>query len=116
MANRKNSFFDRLTAMILTIAIVLGSVPVSAFAATGITAENQVADNGTINGWQQYFGTGSNGRINTEYAGAIWTDKSVFTDETLGNAFSDVKKSSTGGSAVIAAPEEDNFLISLSAL
>ena len=109
MAKRKN-IFDRLTALVLCFAIVFGMLPLEVFAATSleIKAGDKVSDNSTINGWQTYFGT-DEGNISTQFAGAIWTDKSVYAD---GNA---AKNDLPALEDEIVA-QGDNFLVALSAL
>ncbi len=108
MANNKNIFMKRLTALMLTFVMVFGMLPLDAFAATSLKVENKVSDNDTINGWQTYFGA-NGGQISTEYAGAIWTDKSVYASGEEANAdFSFLNKDTVAAG--------DNFLVSLSAL
>ena len=103
--NTHYRFSHRLLAMVLAFVLVLGMAPKTAFTATAVEYETKVADPSTLNGWQKYFGTAAqamNGRVDTEYAGGVWTDKSVFTDAS---AFSGV-----------TLTDESNFLVALSAI
>jgi len=131
----------RIIATILSIALMITSVPWTAldvFAATvnlpadNVGANTYISDSNTINGWKNYFTDSS-----TEYAGAVWTDKAVFTNS--GNAAGTVIPSdftglakkyvqvtanpggtdeitmTTNGTADISVQNE-NFLVALSAL
>lgn len=98
MQKHKKGFFQKFLALMLSIAMVVGAVPVTSMAAEGVT--EKVADTSTIDGWENYFTEGS-----TEFAGGVWTDKSVFTDA---EAFADLPE--------VQMVNEDNFLVSLSAL
>lgn len=107
----------KILSAFLAAALIVTYVPWYAFqaSAANLDFENQVADFGTIHNWQEYFGD------TTEYAGAVWTDKSVFTDETLAAANAahtgfNVTKDSLGDAAEVLAPQENNFLVSLSAI
>lgn len=93
-----------ILAFILSVALVLGGVPITA-RADGLDTNGKVTDPSTLHDWQNYFTESS-----TEFAGGVWTDKSVFegVDEfetSLGNTAMDIKMKS-----------EDNFLVALSAL
>jgi hypothetical protein len=57
--------------------------------------------------WKDYFG-----RNDTAYAGAVWTDKSVFVDA---QDFYGVNKLATGGAGAVTVTK-DNFLVALSAI
>ena len=81
MKKGKYSIVKRFWAMVITLAMILGMVPVAGFAATGSTASavvNKVADPGTINTYKDLLGAFADGN---RYAGRIWTDKSVLGDQ-----------------------------------
>ena len=95
---------QRVLAFVLSITLMLGGVPITA-KADNSNNNGKVTDPSTIHGWENYFKNDT-----TEFAGGVWTDKSVFenVDEfetSLGNKTMDIKMKS-----------EDNFLVSLSAL
>ncbi len=95
---------QKVLAFILSVSLVLGGIPLTAKAAPA-TANNKITDPSTIHQWQDYFTDTS-----TEFAGAVWTDKSVFKgvedfETALGNSRMDIQMKG-----------EDNFLIALSAL
>lgn len=95
---------QRVLAFILSLALVFGGIPLTA-KADGLNTNGKVTDPSTIHDWQNYFTDDS-----TEFAGGVWTDKSVFEgveefETSLGNSAMDIKMKS-----------EDNFLVSLSAL
>jgi len=97
----------RIIATILSIALMITQVPWAAmgvFAQTSldIVSGSQIADPDTTNDWVNYFGKVNN-QISTEYAGGVWTDKSVFAgNKTLDGV------SFTAG--------ENNFLVATSAI
>ncbi|MBE5928378.1 MAG: hypothetical protein E7267_03260, partial [Lachnospiraceae bacterium] len=103
----KTNILKRVLAIFLCITLIMTSLPFSSKNITAADSDSDesislTADSSTMDGWQQYFPTGNN--VNTENAGAIWTDKSVFTDDS---AFSDVD---------ITMNEQDSFLVALSAM
>lgn len=96
------SALQKLLALTLTLVLVIGLLPnVQLPAAAAIQAADRVADPSTLNEWENYFGPNV---LSTEFAGGVWTDKSVFTNA---NAFR----------AEIAMDDPaNNFLIALSAI
>lgn len=68
---------------------------------------DRVVDNSTMDQWKTYFGPD---HLDTEFAGAVWTDKSVFKDA---GAFANA--SSVSGETVTML-DSDNFLVALSAI
>ena len=71
------SFGKRLLAVILSIAMVIAYFPGVALTASAADYSGKEADPATINRWKALFGEDL---ITTEYAGGVWTDKSVFDD------------------------------------
>ncbi len=70
----------RIIAMILSLVMVLYLLPTLSFdaqAAAGLTSGTVVADASTMDEWMGPFLP--NGLPSTDYAGSIWTDKSVLT-------------------------------------
>ncbi len=98
----KTKFSHKLLSLFLSIIIILACLPLAALTASAESRDSitRIADSSTMNGWQEFFPTGDN--INTENAGGIWTDKSVFKDDT---AFPD-----------ITMTDKDSFLVALSAM
>ena len=88
-------------SLLLCLSLILAWIPAGAPRATAAEADRRVADNATLNQWQEYFGPNS---LSTEFAGGVWTDKSVMTDAS---AFS---------ANISMIDPENNFLIALSAL
>ena len=86
----------RLLSLLLCVAMLMAWIPMSVQADT--PDDTRVADPSTMDNWKDIFlNTGS-----TENAGAVWTDKSVFTDNTLLPG--------------ITQDEADSFLVALSAM
>lgn len=92
----------RLLAAVAAVAVLVAAMPLSALTAehtAPVTVTDKVADPSTID-WTKYFGSTN---MDTEFAGGIWTDKSVFTaatDELPGVALND----------------KNHFLVALSAI
>ncbi len=100
------TFLKRTLCLLLSAVMIVGLYPFSIVSAesalptpTGTMGEAKTADPSTMNDWMNYFNSDS-----TEYAGGVWTDKSVFTDAS---AFT------TNG---ISLKNQDYFLIALSAM
>lgn len=103
MKKAKNTLTKRLLAMLLCIIMVAAMLP------TVIQAEtegNRTVDPSTMDSWEDMFGTA---KLDTEYAGGVWTDKSVFLD-------ADEFASATNTKGEKVTVGEDNFLVALSAL
>ena len=95
----KNKLSKRVLSVILCLALLMAYLPMAAYAAEN--ADNRVADPSTMDGWKELF---LSDPLNTENAGGVWTDKSVFTDAS---AFA-----GTG----ITRDGDDSFLVALSAM
>ena len=100
----------RMLSLILVLVMLFSVIPAAAFAVVADPAQlsgTMVADPSTLNGWETYFGlrTDANGNsfYSTEYAGAVWSDKTVLT-QVPAQFPSSVKLG------------KDNFLVALSAL
>ena len=84
----KRKFFKRTAAILLVMAMTvsLGSALVS-HAATADQAYTFESDSVTLDDWKQYFGANV---LDTENAGRIWNDKSVFTDPSILGSLNDM--------------------------
>ncbi|MBQ8288419.1 MAG: hypothetical protein IJX76_06575 [Clostridia bacterium] len=91
----------RFLAGFLAIAMLIVAVPVLGLASIAPTTESRVTDPSTMDHWKQYFGSDV---LSTVNAGAIWTDKSVFTDASAFNGL------------VTMDDPNNNFLVALSAI
>lgn len=102
MTRTKNILKKGLSLLICT-ALIVCALPF-AFS-TEVSAQDsayiRIADPSTMDDWKNIF---SHDNPTTEYAGGIWTDKSVFTDDS---AF---------GGKVTMQDENNNFLVALSAI
>ncbi|MDO4746599.1 MAG: VWA domain-containing protein, partial [Bacillota bacterium] len=106
----KNKFGKSLLAMMLAIMLVVGMTPTT-FLGVNVEAAttDKIADNSTIYEWKDYFLDLE--EKGTEYAGGVWTDKSVFeSGDAFDEALQDIE-TETG-----IETDEDNFLIAMSAL
>ncbi len=95
----------RLISAILCLALLMSFLPSFATAIDVDAIDNRVVDDVTWDEWKLLFGPD---HPSTENAGAVWTDKSVFTPNNLPKEFTDAngKLTDTG----------DNFLVALSAI
>ena len=96
----KSNVFKRVMSLVLCLALVMSYLPMTAKAEIE-DASGQMADASTMDRWQDLF---LGDPLSTEHAGTVWTDKSVFTDNSafLG----------TG----ITMDKKDSFLVALSAM
>lgn len=99
----------RILSVILALIVFCACLPIAAIAAT--PTDNRVVDLSTMDDWKQFFG---NNTLSTANAGAVWTDKSVFTNASEFNNLSIFGDDSA--SASIQMDEANNFLVALSAL
>ena len=116
---------NKIMKLVLSLLITVTLIPTMTISADAFTVESvgdntYISDPSTMNDYQDYFTDES-----TEYAGSVWTDKSVFTNTS---AFNDVTHRGgiivgdtvsndtllTDGEKV--ALGKDNFLIALSTI
>jgi len=91
----------RFLAVLVSITMVLGMLPMTTMAADS-ASDTRIVDDSTIHDWKNLFV-----EENTYDAGAVWTDKSVFTE--VPNDFKNVDK-------LAMKDADNNFLVALSAL
>ncbi len=105
----KNKIFKRLVVIVVTLALLLQMFPIATFAAEP-TNDTRIADLPTMTDWQNYFGDTV---LNTENAGGVWGDKSVFLSADDFNAALEA-----GVADYDIKMDEDgtNFLVALSAI
>ncbi len=98
----RTTLSQKILSVFLCLTLIMSYLPTFSLVASAAEDDSitTVADSSTMNGWQNFFPMGEN--INTENAGGIWTDKSVFTND---DAFSD-----------ITMTEKNSFLVALSAM
>lgn len=101
---RKTNVWKRVFSLLLCLAMLMACVPVSGMTlssdAAQIVSGSKTADPSTVKDWEDFFGPD---KRDTEYAGGVWTDKSVFTGAT----------SELPG---VTMANSDNFLVALSAI
>lgn len=103
------SVLQKILAAALALVLVLGLMPVLSSSVTAVSTDSKlnivsgskVADDPTLNEWTKYFGPD---KLDTEFAGAVWSDKSVFS-----SANSNLLPG-------ITLSDPDNFLVALSAI
>ena len=100
---KKYNLIQKALSLFLSFVLIVGLLPSFAFAGIDPMADisDRISDLNTMNGWQDFFGPD---KLSTEFAGGVWTDKSVLT-------------SATDFSALITMDDpENNFLVALSAI
>lgn len=116
MKNRRIK--DRIISVILSVVMLFGLLPAGVmFASTDTFGAERITDAHTLDQWMQYFGTqtdNANGvSLSTEFAGGVWTDKSVFTPDNLPSQITDA---TYNGNSIAVTDKGDNFYVALSAI
>ncbi len=105
----KTKFSHKVLSVFLCVVLMLSYIPFSALAAPAVSDYVRTADASTMDGWKTVFKL--DGLLDTENAGGVWTDKSVFTKNGIAE---------TGSTSVFNAlgisPSDENFIVALSAL
>lgn len=112
---RKYKVSQRIWALVLSVVMILGMLPVTAYAAATDAVVRQ-ADPSTMNEYRELFldpdviGV----ELTTENAGGIWTDKSVFSADNIpGELTGAISEENT---KISVKDTGDNFLVALSAI
>ncbi|MBE6825050.1 MAG: hypothetical protein E7513_06860 [Ruminococcaceae bacterium] len=98
MKRRSTKITTKILSIVISLLLIVSCIPV-ALSASASQNDTRVVDPNTMENWEMYFGESV---TNTENAGGIWTDKSVFKDA-----------SELPG---VSMKEDDNFLVALSAV
>lgn len=115
----RKSVTTRIISAVLCLVMVLSCVPVWTLNTTAatVTTGGQTVDPHTLDQWMEYFGVQTddpnNVSLSTEFAGAVWTDKSVFDP---GNIPSQLTGATYNGNSISISDDGDNFLVALSAI
>ncbi|MBO5317195.1 MAG: VWA domain-containing protein, partial [Oscillospiraceae bacterium] len=102
---KTRSIGQRMLSLLLSLALLVTWIPWSAMSAyaepvLNVVQDSKKADPSTIDNWTNYFGPD---KMDTEFAGAVWTDKSVYT-------------AATNDLPGVTLDGENNFLVALSAV
>ena len=107
----------RILSLILCLAILLVYAPYSATQANAAAQGDRITDPHTLDQWMQYFGSmenhSQNVSLSTEFAGGVWTDKSVFLP---GQLPTQLTAATYNGQGISVEDTGDNFVVALSAL
>lgn len=100
---KKYNLFQKALSLFLSLVLVVGLLPSFIFAGVSARADisGRISDPNTMNGWQDFFGPG---KLSTEFAGGVWTDKSVLT--SAGDFAAEITMNDP----------DNNFLVVLSAI
>lgn len=91
----------RILSILMCLVLLVNCLPAAVVYADNVNPDNRVADPSTMDTWRELFLPDP---LTTNNAGAVWTDKSVFTDAA---AFA-----GTG----IVQNRKDSFMVALSAI
>ena len=110
---------DRIISMVLCVIMLFGLLPAGMFmiSAGASSSMERIVDEHTLDQWKQYFGIQADNAndvlLSTEYAGGVWTDKSVFSADNIPSQITDA---TYNGKPISMNDKGDNFLVSLSAI
>ncbi len=107
MTNTKRKI-NKILSVFLVITIILSTFSGLIVSAATPNPYYKIADNATLDGWKQFFGSTT---TSTQNAGGVWTDKSVFVD---GSAFTGL--TDAYGDKITPTVKDDSFLVALSAI
>ncbi len=107
---KKNAPLNRLLSILLCLALLMSYLPATSLVAEAAD-DPRVTDPHTLNQWNQFFGAQADGSLSTEFAGGVWTDKSVFTSLP-----DELKNALYNGAGINFQSQGDNFLVALSAM
>ncbi len=104
-----NKLSKKTLAVILSVAVILVSLPLMLIPLLAADSNDpRVVDPSTFNSWQEMFRP-----TNTDQAGRVWTDKSVFTNpDGLGS----LVDANNNDFTLAMNDKDNNFLVALSAL
>jgi len=105
----KNKLFKKVIAVVVTLALIAQMFTFSSFAADPVI-DNRVVDLPTMTDWQNYFGEDV---LNTENAGGVWGDKSVFLNA---DGFNAALEEGVADYNINMTENGKNFLVALSAI
>ncbi len=99
----KNTLTNRLLSILLCLALLVSYLPANMLNAFAAPVDTRVSDPSTMDDWKDFF-LPADGSLSTENAGGVWTNKSVFMNDTAFDG--------TG----IAQDNVNSFLVALSAI
>ncbi|MBQ7095702.1 MAG: hypothetical protein IJN80_04580 [Clostridia bacterium] len=112
---KKINLSTRIMSILLCFILLFSSLP--AWSVAAASPDNTVVDPHTLDQWKLYFGVKENDpdnvELSTEYAGSVWTDKSVFDPEEIPQQLLDAKYNQQ---SFPLSDRGDNFLVALSAM
>lgn len=110
-------------SIVLCLVLLMSYLPVTmlAGAAESVAAignayggtNNKISDPWTVNDWKLFFNPDDSTKLDTTYAGGVWTDKSVFNNVAdYINATDEAEGSDFG----LSLNDPNHFLVALSAI
>ena len=115
--SKRYTLTKRLMALLVCAAMLIAYIPGVAIYTKAAANDNTTVDPHTLDQWQKYFGeladNVNNVELTTEYAGGVWTDKSVFDPDSVPAQLTAAKYNGRG---ISVTDNGENFLIALSAM
>ncbi len=114
---KNTNTITKIISVFVCIAMLIVYIPFSAIAAGAAQSDSRIVDPNTLDQWKNFFGEqeshSQNVSITTEYAGGVWTDKSVFKPGELPAILTDA---TYNGHPISVKDKGDNFVVALSAI
>ncbi|MBR4071441.1 MAG: VWA domain-containing protein, partial [Clostridia bacterium] len=114
---KNTNTITKIISVFVCIAMLFVYIPFSAITAKAAASDSRVVDPHTLEQWKNFFGEqenhSQNVSVTTEYAGGVWTDKSVFKPSELPQILTDA---TYNGQSFYAKDKGDNFVVALSAI
>ena len=111
------SILKRICSLVLAAVMVVSFMPKVALPTAAIQDGSRVTDPHTLDQWKNFFGQTVNNPQNvaltTEFAGGVWTDKSVFTPSQIPGQLTNA---TYNGANISVEDDGDNFVVALSAM
>ncbi len=109
---KENNILKRTLAAFLAVAVLVIGIPFATFADEVPPSYTAITDPATVNNWKAFFGPN---KADTTSAGAVWTDKSVFS--TVNQLVAATDETENAQALLdLAMMKEENFLVALSTI
>lgn len=113
---KKFTINQRILSILLCASLLIGLIPLSPLTAATANGVDRVADPSTFNDWRALFLDShvSGVDLTTENAGGVWTDKSVFSADSIPQEITNAVSLEQNHPDLVDTG--DNFMVALSAI
>lgn len=114
---RNKGSMKKLLSFLLALVLVASYLPVARHASAATVGDaygetgNKLTDRASVNEWKTFFNIADPNNLDTDYAGGVWTDKSVFNSVADYTAATDENDNN-----IPLTIDPNNFLVALSAI